>query len=221
MKSLLRIVKSRTNVPLPPPPRMRIGVLASGVGSNFQVLVDHVKAEKLPVEIVTLIYNNPGALVAERAAQAGISAVLLDHRQFPSRESHDQAIVETLHSYRVELVVMAGWMRRVTEVLIRQFPDQIVNIHPSLLPAFRGAKAVEQALDYGVKVAGCSVHLVRLEVDAGPIIAQAAVPVLEDDTYEILAERIHQEEYKLLPQVVGWFAQGRIHIQGNRIAISG
>jgi phosphoribosylglycinamide formyltransferase 1 len=199
---------------------MRIGVLASGIGSNFQMLVDRVQEGKLPAEIVTLIYNNPGALVAERATQAGIDAVLLDNRQFPSREAHDQAIAETLQSYRVELVVMAGWMRRVTEVLIRQFPDQILNIHPSLLPAFRGTKAIEQALDYGVKVAGCSVHLVRLEVDAGPIIAQAAVPVLEDDTYETLAERIHQEEYKLLPKAVGWFAQGRIHIQGNRIAIS-
>jgi phosphoribosylglycinamide formyltransferase 1 len=199
---------------------MRIGVLASGIGSNFQVLVDQAQAGQLPVEIATLIYNNPGAQVAERAAHSGIDAVLLDHRQFESREALDQAIVETLQAYRVELVVMAGWMRRVTEVLIRQFPDQILNIHPSLLPAFRGAKAIEQALDYGVKVAGCSVHLVRLEVDAGPIIAQAAVPVREDDTYETLAERIHQEEYKLLPQVVAWFAQGRIHIQGNRIAIS-
>ncbi len=221
MRSLLRIVESRTNVPLPPQAKMRIGVLASGNGSNFQVLVDQVKAGQLPVEIATLIYNNPDAQVAARAAQAGITPVLLDHRQFASREVLDQAIVETLQAHKVELVVMAGWMRRVTEVLIHQFPDQILNIHPSLLPAFRGAKAIEQALDYGVKVAGCSVHLVRLEVDAGPIIAQAAVPVLEEDTYETLAERIHQEEYKLLPKAVGWFAQGRVHIKGNRIVISG
>lgn len=199
---------------------MRIGVLASGKGSNFQVLVDRVEEGKLPVEMTALIYNNPGAPVAERAVQAGIPAILLDHRQFASREALDQAIVDTLQARRVELVVMAGWMRRITEVLIHQFPDRILNIHPSLLPAFRGAKAIEQALEYGVKVTGCSVHLVRLEVDAGPIIAQAAVPVLEDDTYETLAERIHQEEYKLLPQAVAWFVQGRIHVQGNRIRIS-
>ncbi|UFP93434.1 phosphoribosylglycinamide formyltransferase [Gloeobacter morelensis] len=198
---------------------LRVGVLASGSGTNFQVLADAARSGRLPVEIAVLIYNNPGAYVAERARAAGIAAVLLDHRKFVSREVLDEEIASTLDAHGVELVVMAGWMRRVTEVLIGRFADRILNIHPSLLPAFRGAKAIEQALDYGVKVAGCTVHIVRLEVDAGPIILQAAEPVREEDTPETLAARIHAHEYRILPEAVRLFAEGQVRIEGNRARI--
>ncbi|MBW4699835.1 MAG: phosphoribosylglycinamide formyltransferase [Aphanocapsa lilacina HA4352-LM1] len=194
-------------------------MLASGSGTNFQVLADAARSGRLPVKIAVLVYNNPGAYVAERARAAGIPAVLLDHRKFVSREVLDEEIASTLEAHGVELVVMAGWMRRVTEVLIGRFADRMLNIHPSLLPAFRGAKAIEQAIDYGVKVAGCTVHIVRLEVDAGPIILQAAEPVREEDTPETLAARIHAHEYRILPEAVRLFAEGRVRIEGNRARI--
>lgn len=189
---------------------LRVGVLASGQGTNFQVLVDRMRGGDLPIELVLLIYNNPNAPVASRAAQAGIPALLLDHRGFDNREALDEAIATALEQQGVELVVMAGWMRVVTAVLIERFPNRILNVHPSLLPAFRGAKAIEQALAYGVKITGCTVHLVHLEVDSGPIIAQAAVAVLEGDTVESLAERIHAEEYRIYPEAVRRFAEGRL-----------
>lgn len=189
---------------------LRVGVLASGQGTNFQVLVDRMRGGDLPIELVLLIYNNPNAPVASRAVQAGIPALLLDHRGFDNREALDEAIATALEQQGVELVVMAGWMRVVTAVLIERFPNRILNVHPSLLPAFRGAKAIEQALAYGVKITGCTVHLVHLEVDSGPIIAQAAVAVLEGDTVESLAERIHAEEYRIYPEAVRRFAEGRL-----------
>lgn len=199
--------------------RLRIGVLASGNGTNFQTLVDRAQSGDLPVDIALVVYNNPDAPVALRAARAGVPAVLLDHRRFASREALDAAIVAALDAHGVELVVMAGWMRLVTSVLIERFPDRILNIHPSLLPAFKGARAIEQALAAGVKVTGCTVHLVRLEMDSGPIVAQAAVPVREDDTPAALAERIHAEEHRLYPEAVRWFAEGRVRIEGTRTCI--
>lgn len=195
---------------------LRVGVLASGNGSNFQVLVDGAAGGTLPVDIVLLIYNNPDAYVAERARVAGIARLLLDHRLYESREALDEAIAAALEAHGAELVVMAGWMRLVTSVLIRRYEDRILNLHPSLLPAFRGAKAVEQALDYGVKVTGCTVHIVRLAVDSGPIILQRSVMVREDDTASTLAERIHEHEHQLLPEAVRLFAEGRVQIEGNR-----
>ncbi|AGY58934.1 phosphoribosylglycinamide formyltransferase [Gloeobacter kilaueensis] len=195
---------------------LRLGVLASGSGTNFQVLAEGAQTGELPVQIAVLIYNNPDAYVAQRAKALGIPAVLLDHRLYQSREALDEQIALTLEAHAVELVVMAGWMRRVTAVLIDRFADRILNVHPSLLPSFRGAKAIEQALDYGVKVTGCSVHIVRLEVDAGPIILQSPVEVREDDTPATLAERIHAQEYRILPEAVRLFAEGRIAIEGNR-----
>lgn len=199
--------------------RLRVGVLASGQGTNFQVLVNEANAGSLPIQVVVLVYNNPGALVAKRAHRSGVPAVLLNHRLYPSREALDQAIVSTLKAHGVDLVVMAGWMRVVTGVLIDHYPDRLLNIHPSLLPAFRGNRAIEQALEYGVKVTGCTVHLVRLEVDGGPVILQQAVPVLDDDTTESLAERIHAQEYRLLPEAVRLLASGRVQIEGRRVRI--
>jgi phosphoribosylglycinamide formyltransferase-1 len=176
--------------------------MASGSGSNFEAVAQAIATQQLQAQIQVLIYNNPEAKVATRAQRWNIPAKLLNHRDFACREDLDQQIVQTLQQFEVEWVVMAGWMRRVTQVLIDAFPDRILNIHPSLLPSFPGIRAVEQALNQGVKISGCTVHLVRLEVDSGPIIQQAAVPVLPDDTLETLHARIQEQEHRILPQAI-------------------
>jgi phosphoribosylglycinamide formyltransferase 1 len=197
--------------------RVKIGVLASGQGSNFQAIVDQTK--DTPAQFAVVVYNNPEAPVRLRAEKLGIPAIFLDHRQFATREALDQAILEVLGEYGVELVLMAGWMRLVTSVLVDAYRGRMVNIHPSLLPSFRGIRAVEQALEYGVQLTGCSVHFVDLEVDSGPIIAQEAVPILTNDTLETLSQRIHEAEHRIYPQVVRWLAEGRVQIEGRRVRI--
>jgi len=181
---------------------LKLGILASGSGSNFEAVAEAIKNGQLNAHLQVLIYNNPQAKVVERAARCNVPAVLLNHRDFDSREELDAQIVETLQQYSVDWVIMAGWMRIVTPVLIDAFPDKIINIHPSLLPSFRGAKAVEQAIDAGVKITGCSVHLVCLEVDSGQILLQAAVPILANDTVATLHDRIQVQEHRILPQAI-------------------
>ena len=181
---------------------IRLGILASGSGSNFEAVAQAIASGKLNARIQVLIYNNPEAKVAVRAANWDVPAVLLNHRDFPNREDLDRQIVQTLQQNAVEWVIMAGWMRIVTPVLIDAFPNQIINIHPSLLPSFRGTRAVEQALAAGVKITGCTVHLVVPEVDSGPILLQAAVPILPDDTEETLHARIQVQEHRILPLAI-------------------
>lgn len=181
---------------------LKLGILASGSGSNFEAVAEAIKNGQLNAQIEVLIYNNPQAKVVERAARWNVPAVLLNHRDFDSREELDAQIVEKLQQYSVDWVIMAGWMRIVTPVLIDAFPDKIINIHPSLLPSFRGAKAVEQAMDAGVKITGCTVHLVCLEVDSGQILLQAAVPILANDTVATLHDRIQVQEHRILPQAI-------------------
>ncbi len=176
--------------------------MASGSGSNFAAIAQAIADQQLHAQIQTLIYNNPGAGVVARAEQFGVPHQLLDHRQFTSREALDAAIIMTLQAAQVDWVIMAGWMRIVTPVLIHAFPDRLLNIHPSLLPSFRGIRAVEQALAAGVKVTGCTVHLVVPEVDAGAIIMQAAVLVMPDDTATTLQARIHAQEHVIYPQAI-------------------
>jgi phosphoribosylglycinamide formyltransferase 1 len=182
--------------------KMRLGIMASGSGSNFEAIAQSIVNQQLNAQIQTLIYNNPGAGVLQRADRFGVPHQLLDHRQFDRREDLDAAIVAALRAADVDWVIMAGWMRIVTPVLINAFPDRLLNIHPSLLPSFRGIRAVEQALAAGVKITGCTVHLVVPEVDAGEIIMQAAVPVLADDTAASLQARIHAQEYVIYPQAI-------------------
>ncbi|MBD2081857.1 phosphoribosylglycinamide formyltransferase [Leptolyngbya sp. FACHB-17] len=186
----------------PSHPRLKLGVMASGSGSNFEAIAQSIQDGHLNADIQVVIYNNPGAKVVDRANRFNVPAVLLNHREFASREDLDQAIVKTLKQHSVEWVIMAGWMRIVTPVLIEAFRDRILNIHPSLLPSFKGNRAVEQALEAGVKIAGCSVHLVVPEVDSGDIIIQAAVPVLAEDTIETLQARIHAEEHRIYPAAI-------------------
>ncbi len=188
---------------------LKLGILASRNGSNFEAVAQAIKNGQLNAQIQVLIYNNPDAYAAVRAAKWGVPAVLLNHRDYKSREELDEQIVQTLRQYDVEWVVMAGWMRLVTSVFIDAFPDKIINIHPSLLPSFKGGRAVEEALASGVKITGCTVHLVCLEMDSGPIVMQAAVPILPDDTPETLHARIQVQEHRILPQAIALAAQSQ------------
>lgn len=186
---------------------LQLGIMASGNGSNFEAVAQAIKDGQLNAQIQVLIYNNPDAYAAVRASSWNIPAVLLNHRDYSSRQEFDRQIVQTLRQYNVDWVIMAGWMRLVTEVLIDAFTNKIINIHPSLLPSFKGSRAVEQALASGVKIAGCTVHLVSLEMDSGPILMQAAVPVLQGDTPETLHARIQVQEHRILPQAIALAAK--------------
>jgi len=194
--------------PLPPdqppaaPRQLRLGVMASGSGSNFEALVGACRNGPLAATVCQLVVNNPGCGAAQRAERLGVPCTIHDHRLFNNREALDQALIASFQAANVDLVVMAGWMRIVTQALIDAYPQRLVNIHPSLLPSFRGARAIEQALAAGVQLSGCTAHLVSLEVDTGPILVQAAVPVLASDTADSLAARIHAQEHRILPLAV-------------------
>lgn len=192
---------------------LRLGVLASGSGSNFEALALACQRGELAADMSLLVVNNPGCGAQQRAERLGIPVTLHDHRSYESREALDQALINSFRQADVDLVVMAGWMRIVTQDLIDAFPERLLNIHPSLLPSFRGARAIEQALAAGITLTGCTAHLVSLEVDTGPILIQAAVPVLAGDSVESLSSRIHRQEHRILPQAVQLAAQrlGLLH----------
>lgn len=185
---------------------LKLGVLASGSGSNFGAIAEAIAAQRLNAQVQMLIYNNPDAKVIARAQQWGTPAQLLNHRLFETREALDHKIVEIFQQCDVELVVMAGWMRVVTPVLLQAFPDRVINLHPSLLPSFKGIRAVEQAIAAGVKITGCTVHWVVPEVDSGQIIMQAAVPVLAEDTPETLHARIQVQEHQIMVDAIAQIA---------------
>jgi phosphoribosylglycinamide formyltransferase 1 len=199
---------------------LRTGVLASGGGSNLQSLIDNWQNGTLaPAELVVVGANIDGCQALERAKKAGIETFLLPHKGFAGREDFDRALVAELKKRDVALVVLAGFMRVLTPVFLDAFPKRVINIHPALLPAFPGIHAQKQAFDYGVKVSGCTVHFVDAGTDTGPIIAQAVVPVLPDDTEETLQKRILVEEHRLLPAVVRAVAAGRVTVQGRRVHV--
>jgi phosphoribosylglycinamide formyltransferase 1 len=200
---------------------MKTGVLASGSGSNLQSLIDHwQKGTLAPAELVVVGANVEGCLALQRARKAGIETFVLSHKAFAVREDFDRALVAQLKDRGVELVVLAGFMRVLTPVFLDAFPKRVVNIHPALLPAFPGVHGQKQAFDYGVKVAGCTVHFVDAGTDTGPIIAQAVVPVLPDDTEETLQKRILTEEHRLLPAVVRTVAAGQVTVEGRRVRVA-
>lgn len=192
--------------------------MASGEGSNFEALVDATRRQPpaLHAEVALLVVNNPGCGAQQRAERLGIPCQLIDHRRQPSRAALDAALITAFRQAQADLVVMAGWMRIVTPTLIAAFPDRLVNIHPSLLPSFRGIDAVGQALAAGVTLSGCSVHLVSEEVDAGRILVQAAVPVLAGDSRERLAARIQRQEHRILPLGVQLAARALALEEGSR-----
>lgn len=182
--------------------RVRLGVLASGSGSNYGAIAQEIAANRLNAEIPILIYNNPQAKVLARAEAFSTPTQLINHREFASREACDQAILDCLRSHGVEWVIMAGWMRIVTPVLLQGYGDRILNIHPSLLPSFKGIRAVEQAIAAQVKLTGCTVHHASLEVDSGAIIMQAAVPILPGDTVSSLHAKIQVQEHRIFPTAI-------------------
>jgi phosphoribosylglycinamide formyltransferase-1 len=199
---------------------LRVGVLASGRGSNLQALLDATRVPGFPARIVVVIADRERAGALQRAASAGVPAVFVDPKAYGDREAYDAALLAGLERHRVDLVCLAGFMRILGGDFVRRLRGRLVNIHPSLLPAFPGLHATRQALDHGVKVAGVTVHFVDNGVDTGPIIAQASVPVRDDDTEESLSERILVEEHRLYPDVVRRFAEGRLRLSERRVITS-
>ena len=196
----------------------RIGVLVSGRGSNLGAIVEAIAAGRLHAQVAVVISNRPGAGALALAEAAGIETLVLDHRSFPSRDAFDRTVARELHARNVVLVCLAGFMRLVGPALLDAFPNAVLNIHPSLLPAFPGIDAQRQALHYGVKVSGATVHLVTGELDGGPIVLQAAVPVEDDDTEASLAARILAQEHQLYPAAVALMLSGRWRIEGRRVS---
>lgn len=203
--------------------KIKLAVLVSGSGSNLQSIIDHVESGKLFAEIRVVISNIQGVLALERARKHNISSVALSHRNFPSREAFEAELAAIIKSYQADLVVLAGFMRVLSPFFIRSFPRRIINIHPALLPSFPGVHSQNQALQYGVRFSGCTVHFVDEGVDTGPIIIQAAVPVYQDDTEALLAERILREEHRILPKAIALYAagsltfvDGKLHIRQDR-----
>ena len=194
----------------------RLGVLISGRGSNLQAMIDAVQDRRLDATIAVVVSNRADAAGLARARHAGIEAIHLQPRDHAGRHAYDSALVEMLRQHQVGLVCLAGFMRLVGRPLLDAFPNRILNIHPSLLPAFRGLDAQRQALEHGVRVSGATVHFVVEELDAGPIVLQAAVPVLEDDTVDTLAARILVEEHRIYPEAIGLVLDGEWRIDGRR-----
>jgi phosphoribosylglycinamide formyltransferase-1 len=199
--------------------KLPIGILASGSGSNLQSIIDHIEQDRLDAVIRVVVSNNPDAYALTRAEKHGIPFVVIRHQEFPTREAFDGQMANTLVSFGVDLVVMAGFMRVLSPQFLHAFPQRVINIHPALLPAFPGLHGQQQAFEYGVKFSGCTVHFADDGVDSGPIIIQAIVPVLETDSEDTLAERILREEHRIYPQAIQFYAEGRIEIQNRLVKI--
>jgi phosphoribosylglycinamide formyltransferase 1 len=201
--------------------RLALGILASGSGSNLQAILDAIREGRLSAEARVVVCNRPGAGAIARAEADGVPVDLVDHRAVASREAFDARLVEILRARGVELVCLAGFDRLITPVFVEAFRDRILNVHPALLPSFKGLHGQRQALEYGAKIAGCTVHFVDEQTDHGPIVIQAAVPVLEDDDEASLARRILEQEHRIYPEAIRLFAEGRLQIEGRRVRILG
>lgn len=202
-------------------PPLRVAVLASGRGSNLQAIIDAIEAGQLQARIVAVISNKKDAIALERARKHGLKDLFVDPKPFAgkpdSREAYDRALLEIIQQHDVELVLLAGYMKIVTAVLVNAYANRMMNIHPSLLPSFPGLDVQKKAIDWGCKLAGCTVHFVTEGVDEGPIIIQAAVPILDRDTSDTLAARILVQEHKIYPRAVQLFAEGRLRVDGRRV----
>ena len=197
--------------------RKRVGVLISGRGSNLQALIDAAQSPDYPAEIVLVISNVPSAQGLARAEEAGIAALTVNHKDFASREDFDVVLDETLRQAEIDILCNAGFMRLHTPGFVQAWRDRHLNIHPSLLPAFKGLHTHERVLEAGVKITGCTVHFVREEMDTGPIVAQAAVPALDGDTPDSLAARVLEAEHQLYPLALRLVASGAVHVEGERV----
>lgn len=201
--------------------KIRLVVLISGRGSNLQAILDQAAHEELPVEVAAVISNRPGAHGLERARQAGVPALELDHKNFPDRPTFEAALIELIDRYRPDLVALAGFMRLLTAGFTDHYQGRLLNIHPSLLPRFRGLHTHERALAAGETEHGASIHFVTAELDGGPIIVQARVPVLPGDDPDTLAGRVLEQEHRLYPLAIRWFAEGRLRLDGERVWFDG
>ena len=199
--------------------RLRVGVLISGRGSNLQALLDACADPDFPARIVCVLSNNADAFGLQRAADAGVPTTVVSHKDYPNRKTFDAAVNDALGKFDVEFLCLAGFMRILDGQFVARWRDRMINIHPSLLPSFPGLDTHQRALAMGVKVAGCTVHFVRADADTGPIIAQAAVPLLPDDDAETLAARILVEEHDIYPRALRLCAEGRVSIKCDRAII--
>jgi phosphoribosylglycinamide formyltransferase 1 len=214
------IVADRAPRPLSPREPLRIAVLASGRGSNFEAILRATEVGRVPARVVVLISDRPGARALDIARRAGVPAVVVERAEHPSRDAHDKAVAAELDRWHVGLVCLAGYMRILSSEFVGHFAGRLLNVHPSLLPAFPGLHAQRQALEHGVRVTGATVHFVDEGVDSGPIVVQAAVAVRPDDTEATLARRILAAEHRLYPVTVRLFAEGRLRIEGRRVLVA-
>jgi len=198
----------------------RLAVLVSGSGTNLQAIIDRIETGEITAEIACVISNKADAYALIRAARHGIPVVVHENSAFPERRAYDAATVDILRSFNVDLVILAGFMRILTDVMVNAFPHAIMNIHPALLPSFQGLHAQQQALDYGVRYSGCTVHFVDCGTDTGPIILQTVVPVEQDDTEETLSARIQKAEHQTFAAAIKLYVDGKILVDGRRVLIS-
>ncbi|MDN5293910.1 MAG: phosphoribosylglycinamide formyltransferase 1 [Eubacteriales bacterium] len=198
---------------------VNLGVLASGRGSNLQAIMDAIAEGRLDARVRVVVSDREEAMALERARSAGIPAFYVNPRAYPNKEEYEQEILRLLQKYEVELVILAGYMRLVGKVLLEAYPNRIMNIHPALLPAFPGTHGQRDAVEYGVRFSGCTVHFVDEGMDTGPIILQAVVPVEQDDTEDTLAARILKEEHRIYPEAIQLFAEGRLEVRGRKVYI--
>ena len=198
-----------------------MGVLISGNGSNLQAIIDAIEEKRLDAVIRVVISNREDAYGLVRARKHNIPTEILDHRKFSSREAYDQALVDLLQRRQAELVILAGFMRLLSPVLVQAYSNRIMNIHPALLPSFPGLHVQKKAVEHGVRFSGCTVHFVNEGCDEGPIIIQAVVPVFPDDTEESLSSRILKEEHRIYPRAIQLYSEGRLHVAGRRVLVDG
>ncbi|WP_286235509.1 phosphoribosylglycinamide formyltransferase [Thalassotalea sediminis] len=201
--------------------KSRILVLISGSGSNLQAIIDACKSTNYPGEVVGVISNIADAYGLTRASNEKIKTNVLSHREFNSREDYDDALIDVIDSYQADVIVLAGFMRILTEKFVNKYAGKLLNIHPSLLPKYQGLNTHQRAIDAGDKTHGVSVHFVTEELDGGPVILQAKVPIFENDTAELLASRVHEQEHRIYPLVVRWFCAGRLAMQGDTAILDG
>lgn len=200
---------------------IRLGVLISGAGTNLQAIIDAVERGEVPASIAVVISNCAGVEGIEKAKRHGLDCCVIRHGDFSNRREFEEALIAEMDRHGVNLVVLAGFLRLLSPVFVRRYPNRIMNIHPSLLPAFPGLDVQQKAIDHGVRFSGCTVHFVDEECDHGPIIIQAAVPVYPDDTAEELAERILREEHRVYPIAIRLYAEGRLRVSGRRVFVVG
>ena len=201
--------------------KIPIGVLLSGGGTNLQAIIDAIEQDRLGADIRTVVSNRETAYGITRASNHGIPTTVINHRGHASREAYDRVLVDHLKEHGVDLVVLAGFMRLLSPFFIQSFPDRIMNIHPALSPSFAGLHGQRQAFEYGVRFAGCTVHFVSEGCDEGPVIIQAVVPVLPDDTEETLAQRILVQEHRIYPRAIQLYSEGRLVIEGRKVRVTG